>query len=158
MSKTQLYKDIKANLEKVCNVKHVRLFNNQFQHENVEESFLYPCVFIEFKPSTYRDKLDKVQDYDMIITLHIGFESYNTDDIEVLEFIENVYVAIHGMNSGTFGRLLRREERQDFDHGNVQVYQMDFITLGQDNAAQPVRKSRIIGTTVTTEFVQPNEI
>lgn len=159
MSFVQLYKDIRYQLEEVCDIKYVRLFNNQFERENVENPFLYPCAFIEFKPSQYRDLLLGVQQFDMVVTIHVGFESYKDEDTEVLELKQKVYFALQRLQSGYFSLLTRVEERQNFDHPNVQVYEIDFRTTGKDYDADTRAKKQVMVTPqVTAELVKPDEL
>lgn len=135
MSKLTLYNSLKTDLVSIFGVKHVALWNSQIDNEANEIPFLYPAIFIEFMPSTYTDKGNKAtsQQYDMNIRLHICFEEYKQTDVEILTLVDNVWQKIHTKQYGTFGKLLRRNEEQNFDHGNIQVYNQDYSTLGNDN-------------------------
>lgn len=157
MSLVQLYKDIKEKLTDECDLKHVALFNNQYERENVENPFLYPCAFIEFKPSTFKDLSVGVQQFDMVVTIHLGFESYTEDDLKVLELKQKIYVALQRLQSGYFALLSRVEERQNFDHGNTQVYEIDFRTTGKDyDADTRATKQVLVTPQVTAEIVKPD--
>ena len=39
---------------------------------------------------------------------------------------------MHTKQFGYYGKLLRRNEEQNFDHSNVQDYMIDFATMGND--------------------------
>lgn len=145
MSKLALYTGLKADLLTITGVKHVALWRNNLERENVEQPFLFPAIFVQFMPSNYRDKgnLAKSQEYDMIVRLHICFESYKDEDTDVLTLVDSVWQKVHTARYGTFGKLVRRDEDQNFDHDNVQDYIQDYSTLGNDNITP-------IGTTTAT--------
>ena len=92
-----LYTEIKTELEAITGIKYVRLWNNQFERENVNEAFRYPCCLIEFEPTECRDLLNGVQQYDFVVCIHLGFESYKTEDIDKLfeEIKTNLVSFIH---------------------------------------------------------------
>ncbi len=135
MSKKELYTDIKTTLEELKTtsvLKHVALWNNQPERENVENAFLYPAVFIEFVPSDYSDLSNGVQQVFLTVRLHVCFESYKDEDIDVLDLADKVFQKMHTKQFGYYGKLLRRNEEQNFDHSNVQDYMIDFATMGND--------------------------
>jgi uncharacterized protein involved in tolerance to divalent cations len=135
MSKLTLFTSLKTDLEAISGIKKVFLWNNQLERESEENAFLYPSIGIEFLPSTYRDKgkLASSQEYDLTVRLHILFESYLDEDATILTLTDTVWQTVHTARYGTFGKLLRRNEEQSFDHPNVQDYIQDYATLGNDN-------------------------
>ena len=146
MSKTQLYQDIKADLELVSyvdvnnstqNIKTVALWRNQLERENIEQPFLYPAVFIELLPSNFMESSSKAyQQVDMTVRLHICFESYKTEDLDILALTDAVYAALQYKSYGTWGMMKRRNEEQNFDHDNVQDYVQDYlVSSGKDYIA-----------------------
>jgi len=64
---------------------------------------------------------------------------------------------VHNKQYGTFGKLLRRNEEQNFDHPNVQDYIQDYATLGNDNQTQDTTTATL-APNLTTEIVKPNEL
>ncbi len=159
MSKLTLYNSLKTDLGAITGIKHVALWNNQLERENEENPFLYPAIFIEFMASNYRDKGKSAvsQEYDMTVRLHVCFESYLDVDTTILDLTDSVWQTVHSKQYGTFGKLLRRNEEQNFDHPNVQIYIQDYATLGNDN--------KNLNTTTATltpvlsgEIVAPNQI
>lgn len=135
MSKLTLYNGLKADLETITDIKYVYLWNNQLANESKEIAFLYPAIFIEFMPSNYIDKGKQAisQQYEMIVRLRICFEEYKQTDVQILTLVDSVWQKIHNKRYGTFSSLLRRNEEQDYDHDNVQMYIQDYSTLGNDN-------------------------
>lgn len=112
----------------------VRLFNNQFENENVENAFLYPIVFLQFQPLEFRELSVGVQQFDMTVTTHLCFESYKDEDTDILNLKQSLYQTVNRFRGGdlNFSRLLRRAERPNYNHSNVQVYETDYFTTGKD--------------------------
>lgn len=129
-----LYTEIRTELEAINGIKYVRLWNNQFERENVNEAFQFPCCLIEFEPTECRDLLNGVQQYDFIVCIHLGFESYKTEDTDILDLKQSVFVKLGNYNSttGMFSILSRESETQNFDHDNIQDYQIRFKVTGKD--------------------------
>jgi hypothetical protein len=159
MSKLTLYNSLKTDLEAISGIKHVALWRNNLERENEEIPFLFPVIFIEFLPSNYRDKGKGAssQEYDMVVRLHICFESYKDEDTDILTLTDLVWDTIHANQYGTFGKLLRRSEEQNFDHDNVQDYIQDYQTLGNDNLSTDTTTATltpIITTTIASPSLQ----
>jgi uncharacterized protein (DUF2225 family) len=159
MSKLTLYNSLKTDLEAISGIKKVFLWNNQLERESEENAFLYPAIGIEFLPSNYTDKgkLAVSQQYDLTVRLHICFESYKDEDTSILTLTDTVWQTVHNKQYGTFGKLLRRNEEQNFDHPNVQDYIQDYATLGNDNQTQDTTTATL-APNLTTEIVKPNEL
>lgn len=150
MSQLIIYNKLKEKLSLIQGLKHVALWNNQFERENEENAFLYPCCFIEFNNSNFVDLTLGVQQFDSIITLHLGFESYKDEDTFILQLKQDVYKAIHTLQCGvSASKLLRVDERQNFDHDNVQDYQMDYKTTIKDADASPLYISTLATPVIT---------
>jgi hypothetical protein len=159
MSKLTLYNSLKTDLVAITGIKHVALWNNQLERENEENPFLYPAIFIEFLPSNYRDKgkFAVSQEYDMTVRLHVCFESYLDEDTTILTLLDSVWQKVHNKQYSTFGKLLRRNEEQNYDHPNVQVYIQDYATLGNDNKTTDTTTATL-APVITGEIVLPNQI
>lgn len=160
MSQLVIFNDLKTRLGTIQGIKHVGLWNNQFARENVENAFLYPCVFIQFTNSNFRELTRGVEQFDSIITLHIGFESYKTEDTFILQLKQDVYKAVHRFQPNTgCSMLLRVDEREDFDHPNVQDYQQDYKTTIKDaDANTNGTKTATLTPILTPTLVDPDEL
>lgn len=155
MSKLLLYNSLKTDLEAISGIKHVDLWRNQLERESVENPFLYPAIFIQFMPSEYRDKGKNglTQEYDLMVRLHICFESYADTDTSILTLVDSVFQTVQTKQYGYFGKLLRRSEEQDFDHDNVQDYIQDYKTLGHDTVTVDTTTATltpVLNTTLNT--------
>jgi len=159
MSKLTLYNSLKNDLGAITGIKHVALWNNQLERENEENPFLYPAIFIEFLPSTFRDKGKQAvsQEYDMVVRLHVCFESYLDEDTTILTLLDSVWQTVHNKQYSTFGKLLRRNEEQNYDHPNVQIYIQDYATLGNDNKTTDTTTATL-APVITGDIVLPNQL
>ena len=129
----KLYTELKNEIiKKLPSIKYVGLWNNQFTHENVTVPFNYPCVFIGFNNITYIDLLQGVQQCNMNVITYLGFESYKTDDIEILKVKQDLYRVVDGWEQGYWSKLQRSNELQNFDHDNVQCYEIVYNVTGKD--------------------------
>lgn len=129
----ELYNSLKKHIEdNLPEIKSVRLYNNQFNRENVENPFLFPVVFLEFNTQSFRDLSQGVQEVNLICTTHLGFESYKDEDTYVLQLKQDLYKVVNRFQNEYFSRFLRVAERQNFDHNNCQVYETDYSLKGKD--------------------------
>lgn len=127
-----LYNALKTRLEAVTALKYVALWNNQFEREDVNVSFNYPCAFIEFTDISYVDDLQLRQRCSMTVNIHVGFESYKTEDTSILTLKQTINLALHGKSLPNITKILRRSETQNFDHTNIQEYIIGYEITGLD--------------------------
>lgn len=129
----ELYNALKAQIETLTELKKVGLWNNQFERENVNVPFGYPCCWIEFADIQYTDYLKGEQQVTMNVNLHLGFESYKTEDTAILTLKQQLHAKVHTLSVGNYWtKLLRRGEVQNFDHPNVQEYIITYAVSGKD--------------------------
>lgn len=160
MSQLVVFNELKQRLKTIQGIKHVALWNNQFEREREENAFLFPCCFIEFNNSNFKDLLNGVQQFDSIVTIHLGFESYKDEDTFILQLKQDVYKAVHTVTCGVSAtKLLRTEERQNFDHDNIQDYQIDFKTTIKDADASTIgTQSATVTPILIPSLVQIDEL
>lgn len=132
-----LYRAIKTELQsEIPEIKTVGLYNNQFMHllrDNTKQNpFLFPACFIQMKPYNFKDLSGGVQEFEMDLTTHLGFESHTDQDEEILEIKQRLYLVLQRFQSEYFARLSRTNEQPDFDFGNFQVYKTTYHTRGLD--------------------------
>jgi hypothetical protein len=150
LSQLVVYNKLKEQLSLIQGIKHVTLYNNQLQRENVENPFLCPACLIEFNNENFKVLTDGVQQFDSIITVHLIFESYKDEDTFILQLKQDVYKVAHTLQCGvSASKLLRVAERQDFDHDNVQDYQTDYKTTIKDADASPTYINKTATLTLT---------
>ena len=127
-----IYNYLKARIETLAALKYVALWNNQFERENENVAFNYPCCFIEFADSSYVDDLNLRQRGTLQINIHLGFESYKTEDTTILQLKQDLNELIHGWSTPNNTKFLRRSETQNFDHTNIQDYIISYQVTGLD--------------------------
>lgn len=155
MSKVTLYEGIKAHLEEITDIKTVALWRNQLERESVEIPFLYPAVFIEFLTSDYMEASSKAfQTLNMTVRLHICFESYETEDLTILDLTQQVYSKLQLKQYGYWGVMKRRNEEQNFDHDNVQDFIQDYDCGQYKDFGADARPS--VNATIDTIVITPD--
>lgn len=161
-----LYLSLRTKLETITGLKYVRLFNNQFERSNNdnpdgnnEEAFPYPCAFIEFPSDNEQVSAGAgAKRLNVIVRVHIGFESYKLEDLEVFDLVTLVQDALEGHTDTSFTPLAYSAQRMDYDHNNVYVYQFDFKTTYSDDTKYIKRNAIIkeaptdLGLTVTLDI------
>ena len=136
-----LYTALKAKIQAdLPAIKTVGLYNNQFamllDKEPKERPFLFPAVFIEFSyPYPFKDMLRGVQEFQFIVTTHLGFESYKDQDEQILQIKQDLFSVVQHFQHGYFTKFIRVAQRQDFNHNNTQVYETDYLVGGKDFTA-----------------------
>ncbi len=144
---TILYTELKARLKtNIKELKTIRLFNNQFERTNGEgydgrKDNLpeYPCVFIQIIPDEMADGSAGWQSVNYIIRLHLGVWSEADEDVTFLELKNSIYKNVHRWQpSSNWNQLIRMSEEPNWDHDNVNIYQMDFKVNLADFDAQNI--------------------
>lgn len=130
-----IYNALKARISTLQALKYVALWNNQFEREDVNVPFNYPCCFIEFPAADYIENLQGQQQGTMTIALHLGFESYKTEDTDILQLKQDLNQLVHGWSTPYNSRFLRRSEVQSNDHTNVQEFIITYTMQGFDYSA-----------------------
>lgn len=136
-----LYNALRSQIEYYLpEVKYVRMWNNQFARSNgtgtdgrKQSAFGYPCVFIQFHDSVFRQLSLGIQEFDVEISLYLGFKSFETEDEDILDLKERLYWVAQRFQQGNFARLSRVTEEWDYDHDDVSVLRMQFHTRGMDD-------------------------
>lgn len=140
-----IYNALKARISTLQSLKYVALWNNQFEREDVNVPFNYPCCFIEFPAADYIENLQGQQQGTMTIALHLGFESYKTEDTDILQLKQDLNQLVHGWSTPYNSRFLRRSEVQSADHTNVQEFIITYTMQGFDYSAssQPTTEANV---------------
>jgi hypothetical protein len=145
-----IYNALKARIETLAALKYVALWNNQFEREDVNVPFNYPCCFIEFANADYIENLQGQQQGTLSIALHLGFESYKTEDTAVLQLKQDLNALVHNWSTPYNSRFLRRSEIQSVDHTNVQEFIITYTLQGFDYSASSLPTTEALVTTLIT--------
>jgi len=150
----ELFTYLKAEINaKLPEIKTVKLYNNQFESENVENAFLYPAVMLQFQSNGFKELSQGVQQFDMTVTTHLGFESYKSEDTEVLRLKQDLYKIVNRFRNEYFSRLLRVEERPNYNHNNIHVYETDYKTTGKDFTTDIRPSTNVTAIPVVTPII-----
>lgn len=129
--KKNLYLAIKEHLKtNVPKVKTFRLYNNQFESEELEDAFKYPAVFLEFENIEFRPTTANNENTDLTLNFRVGFPSLKTEDLEVFDLLNEIYLALQG-----FYGFIRIREIQETAGDNVSVWQQIYRTTLIDDVA-----------------------
>jgi hypothetical protein len=145
-----IYNALKARIETLAALKYVALWNNQFEREDVNVPFNYPCCFIEFPSADYIENLQGQQQGTLSIALHLGFESYKTEDTAVLQLKQDLNALVHNWSTPYNSRFLRRSEIQSADHTNIQEFIITYTMQGFDYSASSLPTTEALVTTLIT--------
>jgi len=133
----EIYLKIKDRIEAdVTEFQTVRLFNNQFERSNNdsadfndEQAFAYPCLFVEFPGENEQISAGAgVQYLDVLVRIHIGYESYALEDLNVFDLKDKVIKALFNLAGDEFTPLTYEAQRTDSNSNNVYIYQIDYRT------------------------------
>jgi len=145
-----IYNALKARIETLAALKYVALWNNQFEREDVNVPFNYPCCFIEFANADYIENLQGQQQGTLSIALHLGFESYKTEDTAVLQLKQDLNALVHNWSTPYNSRFLRRSEIQSVDHTNIQEFIITYTLQGFDYSASSLPTTEALVATLIT--------
>lgn len=147
-AKLSLFNAVAAALQNVKDsngnpaFREVRKWNNQVQQEPVNNAVRYPSAFISFSEIAWMAQeahalggnfRGKQQKADITVTVYCVFEKYNdeTDSWPEYEPItRNVWLEVTTIpGGGEYGQLTRSAEREDVDHNNLVVWEIDFTVM-----------------------------
>jgi hypothetical protein len=145
-----IYNLLKARIETLAALKYVALWNNQFEREDVNVPFNYPCCFIEFASADYIENLQGQQQGTLSIALHLGYESYKTEDTAILQLKQDLNALVHNWSTPYNSRFLRRSEIQSVNHTNVQEFIITYTLQGFDYTASSLPTTEALVSTLIT--------
>lgn len=105
----QIYKTIQYFVrERIPEIKHISLYNRQFDVPRDNRAFDYPALLIEIDTIPFQNQLSQVQYAQVGIKLHIGTEIYAGFDsgdsmqdssFEHLKILDKVFIGLNRVNS-----------------------------------------------------------
>lgn len=161
-----IFTSIKTALTEVTQLKHVGMWNNDFEKEQEKDVVLSPAVYIELKPQNFRDFAQTGgQDFDMLITIHLGFENYIDPELvyDLKQIIHQKLQHLRCLDNNDeieypISKLIRIEERQNFDYDNLIIFEIDYLAKVRDistdkRITQKLSTSPVITPTIVTVIV-----
>jgi len=148
MSKLKLFNDLVAKLTAdVTSLNSIALFKEQWQHAH---TITYPCCFIGFNNRVdWQTKQLGVQSGNVMVTMHLGFDTTTTTETAMYALIDQVYASIHHYEEDEYTPILRVEERMDTEYNNVAIWEVDYVTYLIDTEAN--RMQNLVQATVDPE-------
>lgn len=140
-------------------VKTFGLFNDQFMNEEEEDPFLYSAVFLQYENIDYGATTAGSQQGDILLTLHVGYESLDSEDLGIFDLLDKLFLMMTDLNIG----MERIREVQDINFDAVQVWTQSYkVTQIDDTASIPQRRKTIVSVTdveVTKNIIiDPNTV
>lgn len=157
------YEQLRDHLKKeVKRLKYVGRFNNQYANEDKEQSFADPSVLIRMLPQDFMTLGggSGVQKFNNVITLFIGHSNFKDQGEDVYDLIDDIYQAAMlfvpvGDEFANIGKLTRIDEREDNDHDQRQIHEMDFNVTMMDYGAYIDRNKLQRTVTINPLTVDP---
>lgn len=132
--KKQLYFDVKKIVLEKTAIEHFAMFNSQFDNMEEEDTFLFPCCFMEFIEINYTTKAKGLQEGAFTFRLHFGFESLDDEQLEMFDITDDAHQNLQGIfKENLYSGFERVFESQDVNHDNVKVWVVDYKTTLTDN-------------------------
>lgn len=144
----EIYTQIKAELEDITwtdqdsvtqTLKNVDKYRGQFDPEKAAQlqPSDFPAVFIQFSRENYSNLTFGVQMYDLMVTLHFGFESYQDTELWVFQVKQAIHAVMHQFQPEnlTCSMLQRTGEVQEDIHEQIQDFQQTYKCTIKDFSA-----------------------
>lgn len=141
----QIYKAICARIaEKLPEIKHINLWNNNLAYLTGGALFPRPAVFVEFETIDWQQSLKRVRQADIGVRLHIITDavlSYGSTDpkednaLEFFDLIDRLNAALQNLNGENFSAFMLTTSATNHDHAELIESVERFITRAQDTSA-----------------------
>lgn len=122
-----VYLGLKNRILDNTSAKTSGLYNSQFDNLEEENAFSFPAAFIEFVELEHITRAGGVQRVEAKIRLHIGYDSLKTEDLAIMDLLEELQNELQGYRPDVEGTPLNRVFKgQDINHGVIAVWLMDY--------------------------------
>jgi len=122
-----------------------QMWNNQILNEGEEAEVLFPVVYIELSDIVWKNLSKGCQRGEVMITIRVVIEKYEDDNRDHLDLVDKVYKSLQLHSQPEYSSLIRLAERQDVDHGNCIVWEIDFKTELTDVTASTDADKTLLG-------------
>ncbi len=159
--KLEYHKELCAAIKtRVPQMRFVGYFNDQYNKEKAEQSIDDPSCLLSYKPQDFMDVGGGlgIQKYKILVTAYISITNYKDAGEEILQFAEQVNQVMHRFVPSdelkTFGKLMRIDERPNFDHDQRIVHEIDYLVEVIDNTCDNRNTKEVTATPVITATYQ----
>lgn len=136
-----LINEIISRLKEIPELKLVTVWNNQFNYMNEGEiySFPMPCAFIEIGADNFEQLSGKYQSTTLDVIIHLGYDYYNGANIDenlaIFALRDSVVRKLSLHKFTNTGEMIKKSEKQDFNHSNIYHYEIGFSLYYVDETA-----------------------
>jgi len=105
--------------EKFIDIKHIDLFNNQYENAKESDSMPYPSVLIDIIPNEeFKQHSNKMQSCIVTVDLYLGSEFSSslrannkdlTKAIDYLKLVDKLFIGLEGVSNNDLPQSLRSE-------------------------------------------------
>lgn len=136
-----LMQEMLNKLKEITNFNFVAIFNNQFQFvENGGDfTFPFPCAFVELTATNLQDLSGGYQGSDLEVSIHLGQDYYNGENLEqnlsIFNLRDLIVKKLSQFKPSAGSKFVKTSEAQDFEHSNVYHYVVSYKFHWVDNTA-----------------------
>lgn len=159
--KLEYHKELRNAIKNgIPEMRFVGYFNDQYNKEKQEQSIDDPSCLLSYKPQDFQDLGGGlgIQKYKLLVTAYISITNMKDAGEEILDFAEKVNQIMHTFvpsNSlKTFGKLMRIDERPNYDHDQRIVHEIDYLVEVIDNTCDKRNTKEVTATPVVTATYQ----
>lgn len=128
----QFYTDIETRLTaKIAWFSWFKLFNNQFEEMERREEQTFPnlSIFMEFlSPVNIITLGSGCQLYDCTVRFHLYFITYELQDLQILQYKQELHRALQGFFPTRSSSLNKINEEPDQNHNDYIIWKLDYAT------------------------------
>ncbi len=127
--------------------KYIARDNNQFEMDAEEHAIPKPAIVIGFPDTDWDSKTNNQQNGALTISVKIAYATIadsnfyetqnNTQAYKRDEYVQDVQIALQGLDLGLAGKLLRVREIEDNNHDHITIDQINYLTIVSDQLADP---------------------
>lgn len=139
--KREIFAAIKARITgQMPAVKTVRLYNSQPLNEDKEKAYPSPAVFVKFDSIVWAPLANGLQQGETVLKFYVQYNSLKTEDEAIIDLVEELHAYIQNFEVPELLQpLARLSERQDDNHGAVQIWEVDYAAIITDNSGNKKR-------------------
>ncbi len=159
--KREYHKELCAAIKnRVPQMRFVGYFNDQYNKEKQEQSIDDPSCLLSYKPQDFKNPSGGLglQNYNLLVTAYISITNYADAGDEILDFAEQVNQVMHmfvpSSALNTFGKLVRVDERPNYDHDQRIVHEIDYLVEVRDFTCDKRNTKEVTATPVVTATYQ----
>lgn len=141
-----VFNEIMVQGRTITDYEHVAVWNDQLNRmENAEGlSLPFPALYVEIIPQEYNALALGVTSSDLSIRLHVCHQQLDAGDgtfdqnLDVFDLRDKTKIKFQLFKPSNCGSMIQVGEEQDYEHGNVYHYILEFKTHFIDTKGSPL--------------------